>query len=337
MKGDLGGEAMSLHAWVRARLVAWRSGLLTDAESQRVAEHVERCSECAALVEAFAAPDADSTHIPPSLMAHWADARRSLRGLERRLIRHHLATCEDCRQDLVLLGHAPTLEVVPELEKGAPAVADVGKRAPEPIDAAIGRWQRDAPIAPGTTRATIRVIMSPRRRDRALLAWATIATAAAVVAIVLHVRRPVVEGLPATLWAALPPPVSAPADEGLTVRLAPRPRSLKGPSRRPQGGRVTVIPVVGPVGSLALSVRPLDVPDTSMVLISLLGAKGDTLFSVRHRQWQFFPRQVLVIDGGRSPLSPGAYELELASVIASNRGAVSQRYRYPFELRPRNR
>jgi hypothetical protein len=193
--------------------------------------------------------------------------------------------------------------------------------------------------APWPAPPVVRVVTggARRRRERALLAWASIATAAAAVAIVMHVRRPVVEGIPATVWAALPPPVSARLDEGLSVRLAPRPRSLRGPTRRSQGGRVTVIPVIGPVGSLALSVRPLDVPDTSMVLVSLLGAEGDTLFAVRHRQWQFFPKQVLVIDGGRAPLSPGPYVLELASVISGDEGAVRQRYRYPFELRPRVR
>ena len=308
------------HSWVRARLGAWRSGLLTDAEEERMAEHLGACSECAALVEVFEGSAAETgEHLPPSLIARWSEARYSLRGLERRLIRRHLAHCADCRQDLELLGHAPHLELLPESEGALP---------PSTGDLAAARAPAGAPPA-------VRVIMTRRFRERALFGWAAATTAIAAVAIVLLVSRPVIEGAPATFWATLPPPVPAPFDQGLSVHLAPRPRSLKGPSRRPQGGGVTVIPVMGPVGSLALSVRPLDVPDTSMVLVSLLGAEGDTLFAVRHRQWQFFPRQVLVIDGGRAPLTPGAYVLELASVIASEQGAVPQRYRYPFELRPR--
>lgn len=330
-------EIVDRHRWVRVRLAARSAGLLTEDESRQVDDHLASCADCRAHGATFDAPPAqgEASHIPPPLFARWPEARHTLRGLERAMVRRHLERCAECRQDLELLGHAPRLEYVPELEiEGAS------------IPAAGGATAAATAVAPGArptpTATIIRVVpagIHRRWRERALIAWGALATATAVVAIVIHSRRPVVEGVPAALWATLPPPVVAPAGprgrEGLTVRLSPRPRSLSGPARGSRGGKVTVIPVVGPVGSLALSVRPLDVPDTAMVMVVLLAADGDTLFKVRHRQWEFFPKQVLVIDGGRSPLPPGPYVLELASLIAQPGGQVRQLYRYPFELRPR--
>ena len=338
-------ESVDRHRWVRARLTARGAGLLTEDEARQVEEHLANCAECRMHGRAFEAAldPGDVTHVPPTLIARWPDVRGALRGLERAMVRRHLERCAECRQDLELLGHSPRLEYVPELEIEGTASRDParGTAAPEPVSTTAS----PAPGPRATPAATIiRVVpagIRRRWRERALLAWASLATATAAVAIVVLSRRPVIEGVPEALWATLPPPVVAPAPprgrEGLTVRLAPRPRSLKGPARGSRGGKVTVIPVVGPVGSLALSVRPLDVPDTAMVMVVLLAADGDTLFKVRHRQWEFFPKQVLVIDGGRSPLPPGPYVLELASLVSQPDGPVRQMYRYPFELRPRPR
>jgi hypothetical protein len=96
-----------------------------------------------------------------------------------------------------------------------------------------------------------------------------------------------------------------------------------------------VIPVIGPVTSLALTVHPLDVPDTSWVSISLVAGDRDTLFTVRHRQWEFFPKRVLVIDGERSPLMPGRYALVLESWMGGQKAPAWPMARYLFELRPR--
>ena len=337
-------EIVDRHRWVRVRLAARAAGLLTEDERRQVEDHLASCAECRAHGATFETSPGEgdaSSHVPPPLFARWPETRHTLRGLERTMVRRHLERCAECRQDLELLGHAPRLEYVPELEiegasiphpAGATATAGVAVTAPAPGGRAM---------PPATIIRVVPAGIRRRWRERALMAWGALATATAVVAIVVHTRRPVVEGVPAALWATLPPPVVAPASprgrEGLTVRLSPRPRSLSGPARGSRGGKVTVIPVVGPVGSLALSVRPLDVPDTAMVMVVLLAADGDTLFKVRHRQWEFFPKQVLVIDGGRSPLPPGPYVLELASLIAQPEGPVRQLYRYPFELRPRPR
>jgi hypothetical protein len=102
------------------------------------------------------------------------------------------------------------------------------------------------------------------------------------------------------------------------------------------GGKITVIPVMGLVPSLALAVRPLHVPDTSWVQVSLVRGERDTLFTVLHRQWEFFPRRMLVIDGGDAPLEPGRYALVLAGLVPTETRAKAES-RYLFELRPRPR
>ena len=302
------------HAWVAARLAQWRAGLLADDEAERLRVHLGECAACRTLAEAFAGDSGldAGAHLPPSLVAEWPRARELLSGLERSLVRRHLERCPECRQDLELLGHEPRLETAPALLPSEPRTATVIRvvRA----DPSEGR----------------------RRRERALFAWASLATAAAVVAIVIHVRRPVVEGVPAMMYTLSPPAAEIGVGEGgLSIRLAPRPRNLSGPAHSSEGGRVTVIPVIGPVPSLALAVRPLNVPDTAWVSVSLVSGNGDTLFTVHHRQWEFFPRRMLVIDGGDSPLQPGRYALILASLM-TGQGALPRMSHYLFELRPRN-
>jgi hypothetical protein len=323
-------EVNDLHRWARARLARWRAGLLSDDEAERLVAHLRDCETCGR--DETAGPSAESDpgrHVPASLIARWPDARATLRGLERALVRRHLERCPECRQDLELLGHEPRLEEIAELETAVRV---------EPAD----RAEPVSQAAPPTT--TIRIVKedagsrSRRLRDRALLAWASLATAAAAIAIVVLVRRPVIEGVPPLLFSLSPPPTAGALEAGgPSVRLAPRPRSLSGPARGPRGGKVTVIPVMGPVPSLALAVRPLDLPDTSWVQVSLVRGDRDTMLTVLHRQWEFFPKRMLVIDGGGAPLEPGRYALVLASLVPSDEAARQQMSRYLFELRPRVR
>lgn len=317
------------HRWTRARVAAWHAGLLSETDAERFARHLEECAACRDVTDAWAHADEDpGTHLSPAVIAAWPRARRSLRGLERALVRRHLERCSECRQDLEMLGHPGALEWAPELEStelpsGAPA------RAPGPAtESGSGALPR---------RQVIRIVQAaPRWRERALIAWSAVATAAAAIAIVGYLRRPVVEGDPQ--GAAIAPSSSraiASAASGISVRFAPRPRSLKAPARGIQGGRMNVIPVMGPVHSLTLSVHPLDIPDTSLVMVSLLDAEGDTLFTMRHRQWEFFPKRVLMIEGGDAPLMPGQYALVLASLITKRGDLIPLMNRYRFELRPR--
>jgi hypothetical protein len=257
-------------------------------------------------------------HLPASVIAQWPRARATLRGLERALVRRHLERCPECRQDLEMLGHAPHLEEIAALES--------------PVALAPA-------VSPESSAVAVRIVRGGRRtwRDRLLVGWASLATTVAAIALVVLVRRPVVEGIPSPILFSLSPPAATgPVSGGPSVRIAPRPRSLAGPVRGSRGGKVTVIPVMGPVPSLALAVRPLHVPDTSWVQVSLVRGESDTVFTVLHRQWEFFPRRMLVIDGGDQPLEPGQYALVLAGLVPAE-SSTPPVSRYLFELRPRPR
>jgi len=314
------------HLWVRRRLLAWRAGMLDGAEAGRIEAHLADCAECRATADALAPASAGDagTHLAASLVAAWPRAQQSLRGLERALVRHHLERCAECRQDLESLGYEPRLELVPALEAAEPVTAS----APAPAVAAA--------------RPTIVRIESAARRaawrDRAVLAWASLATAAAVLLLVANVRSRwfeagsaplLVPGAPVWARGALP---NGPFS-GLSLRIAPQPRSLSGPAKGGGEAKLNVIPVVGPLSSLALGFKPLNVPDTSLVTVSLLDAGGDTLYAVSYRQWEFRPKRFLVIDRNEAPLTPGSYALVLASQIAKAGREIEKEARYRFELR----
>ena len=76
--------SQDLHRWARARLLAWRAGLLTSDEAERLASHVRDCDPCRALADAFEIPDTSElgAHLAPSLLAEWPRARGSLEGLD---------------------------------------------------------------------------------------------------------------------------------------------------------------------------------------------------------------------------------------------------------------
>src|SRR5512144_2345516 len=169
-----------LHHWVRRRLAAWRATVLDDAEAARVADHLAACAECRAAADAYAEPPAGGAgmHVPASLIAAWPSAQRTLRGLERTLVRRHLERCAECRQDLESLGFEPRLEFVAAWE----SEASLESVAPAP------RSGQAPGASPGATRV-IRIETGSARarlRDRALIAWASVASAAAVLLLVAN-------------------------------------------------------------------------------------------------------------------------------------------------------
>ena len=319
-----------LHLWVRHRLAAWRAGVLDDAETARLDEHLAACAECRAAADAFAAPPAGEagTHVPASLFAEWPRAQRSLRGLERTLVRRHLERCAECRQDLEALGFEPRLELVPEWESDASLA---------PVSA--GPRVREAPGAGSARVVRIETAAArPRLRDRALIAWASVASAAAVLLLIANVRGRVTEGGSKPLFVPGAPVwtrdvLAQGPFSGLSLRIEPPPRSLSGPAKGSGEGKLNVIPVVGPLSTLALGFKPLNVPDTSLVTVSLLDAGGDTLYAVSYRQWEFRPKRFLVIDRAQAPLTPGEYALVLGSQFAKAGAEIERTARYRFELR----
>ena len=321
-----------LHHWVRHRLAAWRAGVLDDAEAARVDEHLAACADCRTLADAYAALPAGEagTHVPASLIAEWPRAQQALRGLERTLVRRHLERCAECRQDLEALGFEPRLELVREWESDA-TLAPVGP-GPRVRDVA-------APAAGGARVIRIETASARARlRDRALIAWASVASAAAVLLLVANVRGRVTEGGSKPLFVPGAPVwtrdvLAQGPFSGLSLRIEPPPRSLSGPAKGAGKGKLNVIPVVGPLSTLALGFKPLNVPDTSLVTVSLLDAGGDTLYAVSYRQWEFRPKRFLVIDRGEAQLTPGQYALVLGSQIAKAGAEIEKTARYRFELR----
>src|SRR5262245_39756034 len=130
---------MDPHAQARAQIVRAQAGLLSEDEELELRAHLDTCAECAALASSHADAGAEpGKHLPASLIAEWPRARTALRGLERALVRRHLERCFECRQDLELLGHAPELTIVPELESAAL------DRAAEPAAMAVDGPSRHA-------------------------------------------------------------------------------------------------------------------------------------------------------------------------------------------------
>ena len=325
-----------LHLWVRHRLAAWRASVLDDAETARIDEHLAAGAECRALAEAYAAPPAGAagTHVPAALIAEWPRAQRTLRGLERALVRRHLERCAECREDLTTLGFEPRLEFVAEWEAGADA------HLPRPA-ASTTTTVREMPAAPTGGARIVRIETASARarlRDRALIAWASVASAAAVLLLVANVRGRMTEGGSKPLFVPGAPVwtrdvLAKGPFSGLSLRIEPPPRSLSGPAKGDGEAKLNVIPVVGPLSTLALGFKPLNVPDTSLVTVSLLDSQGDTLYAVSYRQWEFRPKRFLVIDRAQAPLTPGQYALVLGSQIAKAGEEIERTARYRFELR----
>jgi len=321
-----------LHHWVRHRLAAWRASVLDDAEAARVAEHLAACADCRAAADAYAAPPAGEagTHVPASLIAAWPRAQETLRGLERTLVRRHLERCAECRQDLEALGFEPRVDFVAAWESEASL---------ESVAPASRAGQAPAPPSGGARIVRIEAASARARlRDRALIAWASVASAAAVLLLVANLRGRVTEGGSKPLFVPGAPVwtrdmLAQGPFSGLSLRIEPPPRSLSGPSKGAGEGKLNVIPVVGPLSTLALGFKPLNVPDTSLVTVSLLDARGDTLYAVSYRQWEFRPKRFLVIDRAQAPFTPGEYALVLGSQIAKAGAEIEKTSRYRFELR----
>lgn len=88
-----------------------------------MARHLEQCETCRDLE----APDEldvllvgpSMGHIPASVLARWTEAERTLRGVERELVRGHVLGCADCRNVLARLGFTPALSELPPRTEAA--------------------------------------------------------------------------------------------------------------------------------------------------------------------------------------------------------------------------
>jgi hypothetical protein len=150
------------------------TGLLADEEVERIERHFGECTSCFThwQMQAGSPPLARTAdaHIAAALLADWERQQRTLRGLERASVRHHLLRCEDCRRDLAALGHNAVLERIPalELEGAFPEPALSSRRArdpqagPRPIGLAWVPWAWAGVATAAALALTTVLIVSPR-------------------------------------------------------------------------------------------------------------------------------------------------------------------------------
>lgn len=132
--------------WFRRHLVPAAAGLLEDAEAGRFQALAQEDPLCRELLASFLDdPEATRTtasedrHIPAALLARWPRVQRDLAGLEREIAAHHLATCEECRADLRLLGFDPSLPQLGETRTRSAPVHPMRTRR-DPIRVFLGSW-----------------------------------------------------------------------------------------------------------------------------------------------------------------------------------------------------
>ncbi len=131
------------HGWARDRLAAYATGWLGDSDRERFERHVNACAECREALDALRSPQASrGRHLPDALVAQWDRRRDRLRGLQRELVRRHLASCEECSVVLRRLGHEPVLERVEELEPSAELLAQLDGRVADPAPRSTHRGER---------------------------------------------------------------------------------------------------------------------------------------------------------------------------------------------------
>lgn len=282
------------HAWVRHRLAPFWAGLLSDADTSRLERHLDECDDCRSAWDAQAAhpplpSDADA-HVPAALFADWDRQQRTLRGLERAAIRHHLERCEDCRSDLRVLGHEPVLEFVAALEP-ASLMPSTSRTSPP---------QKPEPMVLATTLERLRL------RSLALGGWAAAATATAAVLLFVLLRPVAVE---------TPPGVGGPTLSsgglGLAPALDPAAALVLSPSVGGDHGPTATLDAAAARTVLALQLRGLDAAAGDSTSFRL--HRGDQLVLEQRLLLTRSPESgpVVVLRGATAALGAGDYRLEV--------------------------
>ena len=304
-------------------------GLLDEHEAARFEEHARTCERCREAMklhaEGIGFPWAHEGHIPASIMARWDHARSHLRGLPRQLVRTHLESCTECRQDLEAVGFAPVLEFVHELER-EDEEADPEPARLEPFE--------DAPLEPGA-RARHAASRSPWMAGAlGVVLGAALASAAAIVLIPIltpHATEPLVpsavgprsapmNGAPAAppATSVLPPP--APSTVSGTIAFLGRATPLP-PAMRSGSNEATILRI-GPDDRFALvSLPELYLPDSTRVNVRVLGPDDHVVAERERRYGDLFPNRTVMFGTPDAPLEPGEYRIE---VRAEGSGEASE-------------
>jgi len=297
-------ETNGEHSWLRKRLAAYRSGVLSEQEEARFLRHLESCSECRGALAAFAEEAAPietiEGHLPTGIVARWEEAHQLLRGLERRLVRQHLAECASCRQDLELIGFQPELPFDPKLEADEEHMPSL---AEEP------------PVTPPPRSETVRIATTLRpdpaaRRLRWILgSWAVAATAVAVLAGLwpsLHSAGGRLEVSPAATRVL----VTVRGEGTNVVEVTPRTLVI-----------VLGVPALQEIARGSTATIRVHTDDGAVLLDDLLPVDD------------FAPRTGLALTNRRGTWEPGKYRLSVSA--PTERSAKPAEWEYTFEVRLR--
>lgn len=311
------------HAWFRARLDARALDLLDEDEARRIDEHASTCAACEAIMKAYAEnrpisrPDG---HIPARIIARWDRARGRLRGLPRQLVREHLESCAECRQDLEALGFPPVLEVVVELEAGAlPESED-----PLPIPEAPHR---------------IVVIQGARRGRWATWAFGGVAGAGVAVAAMfafvpnLTTTVPNMPDSNGTMAPVRVPVVVAPvvtASPGGGLFALP-PATVLRASTRSGGEPVTTVVLSADGRHMHLQLPGLYLPDSTSLVIELRSPGGERVVVDSSRYGQLRSAGTIVLESPDGVFAPGEYRLMVAPRVSAE-GSTFPQLEFPLRV-----
>lgn len=288
------------HIRFRQRLAAYAAGLLDEGKEEAFLEHRARCEDCRRAFDDFmasdeAAPTERGTHIPAAMLARWSAARRSVRGLERAMVREHLKRCSDCRADLERLGETPEIEFVAALEMqpapgwrerlfGSPPSSGAARVA-EPVKRGRRRQAAGSPWVPWV-----------------LGGWATAATAAAVILLTV---RPVPSPSP-------PAPPDRPVATGPTAPLTLEPvgvhARLRSAARGPDGSELRLV-LSEESRYLELEVGALDLPEGDSLRAELLA--GGVVVVARPLPRAAREGVRVIVGQPHRAFTPGQYRLRL--------------------------
>jgi len=242
------------HAWFRARVLAFRLGLLEDSEERALLDHAAECDTCRALLQSFVETESTESsrdiHIPSGMIARWERARQELTGLERAMVRQHLGRCADCRRELEFLGFEPTLEHVAGRELETPTrEASEGLPREEETDKER-RGSKDSVLKRGR-RSLVR--NRPLLVRWGVTGWAVAATAAALL---LLARTEAPEAPPATsgLVPWVQPGLVRGDEEAISIEVSPE-------------VRVIALPIVVPVSLLEDSEISIEIRSPSGIAL----------------------------------------------------------------------
>lgn len=295
------------HDWFRARLDRHAMGMLDEAEERRFQSHAAACADCGEVLKISRenlARIAREGHIPARLLARWDRASSRLRGVARRMVREHLESCAECRQDLESVGFRPELEVVADLEGD-----------PDPEAAPV-----PAPVAPARE---IHLVLNGRRRWTtgwlAGAAGAALATAATLLVVSTLPPRPPPTGDPGpamTLPPAEPTPAPAPAAAPPLLAPLPPPLELRGPHRGPGDEPVPSLRIGPDARYVQLALPELFLADSVTIDLRIEGPDGRTLLDARRRSHELHARRTLLFGSPEQALAAGRYRLVVRSPFA---------------------